>query len=188
TLYVLNMTSDSISVIDTTSLKEIKRLAASRSPWAAALTPDGSRMYITNTLSRLAKFREPPLSEVTVIDTETATVVDRSVVPQANLLQGIAWHPSGDFALFTLNRSKNLVPMTRLLQGWTITNGLGILWKDGRVDQVLLDEPGICFPDATGLAITPDGRLALVTSSGSDRVGVVDIQKLMAVVKAATDE
>ena len=85
-----------------------------------------------------------------MIDTETAMVADRIVVPQANLLQGIAWHPSGDFALFTLNRSKNLVPMTRLLQGWTITNGLGILWKDGRVDQVLLDEPGICFPDPDG--------------------------------------
>ncbi|MGO9111884.1 MAG: multiheme c-type cytochrome [Thermoguttaceae bacterium] len=188
TLYVLNMTSDSISVIDTSSLKEIKRLAASRSPWSAALTPDGSHMYITNNLSRLAKFREPPMSEVTVIDTETAMVEDRCVVPQANLLQGIAWHPSGDFALFTLNRSKNLVPMTRLLQGWTITNGLGILWKDGRVDQVLLDEPGICFPDPTGMAITPDGKLALVTSSGSNRVAVVDIQKLMVVVKAASEE
>ena len=78
--------------------------------------------------------------------------------------------------------------MMRLLQGWTITNGLGILWKDGRVDQVLLDEPGTCFPDPTGLAITPDGRLALVTSSGSNRVAVVDIQKLMAVVEAASDE
>jgi YVTN family beta-propeller protein len=188
TLYVLNMTADSISVLDTQSLKEVKRLAASRSPWAAALAPDGSRMYVTNNLSRLTKFREPPLSEVTVIDMETATVIDRNVVPQANLLEGIAWHPSGEFALFTLNRSKNLVPMTRLLQGWTITNGLGILWKDGRVDQVLLDEPGTSFPDPTGLAITPDGRLALVTSSGSDRVAVVDIQKLMAVVKGATDD
>ena len=141
-------------------------------------------MYVTNNLSRFSKFREPPLSEVTVIDMETATVVDRNVAPQANLLEGIAWCPSGDFALFTLNRSKNLVPMTRLLQGWTITNGIGILWKDGHVDQVLLDEPGICFPDPTGLAITPDGKLALVTSSGSDRVAVVDIEKLMAVVQA----
>ena len=88
TLYVLNMTADSISVIDTNSLKEVKRLAASRSPWAAALAPDGSRMYVTNNLSRLTKFREPPFSEVTVIDTETATVVDRNVVPQANLLGG----------------------------------------------------------------------------------------------------
>jgi YVTN family beta-propeller protein len=187
-LYVLNMTSDSISVIDTATWKETKRLAASRSPWSLALSPDGSRIYVTNNLSRFVKFRTPPMSEVTVIDTEAAMVENRVVVPQANLLQGIAWHPSGDFALFSLNRTKNLVPMTRLLQGWTITNGLGILWKDGRVDQVLLDEPGICFPDPTSLAITPDGLRALVTSSSSDCVAVVDLSKLMATIHAATDE
>ena len=62
-------------------------------------------------------------------------------MPESNLLLGVAWHPSGEFALATLNRTKNLVPMTRILQGWTITNGLAVLWRDGRVDQVLLDEP-----------------------------------------------
>ena len=44
TLYVLNTSSDDISVIDTASLQEVKRLAASRSPWALALSPDGSRI------------------------------------------------------------------------------------------------------------------------------------------------
>ncbi len=96
---------------------------------------------------------------------------------------GVAWHPSGEFALATLNRTKNLVPMTRLLQGWTITNGLGVLWRDGRVDQVLLDEPNLCFPDPADVAITPDGRLALVTSSGSDRVAVVDVAKLISMLE-----
>ena len=100
------------------------------------------------------------MSEVTVVDTETARVTDRLVVPGANLLQGVAWHPSGDFALVTLNRTKNLVPMTRLMQGWTITTGLGVIWKDGRIDQVLRHaarEPGqivaaqcrLNFPDQT---------------------------------------
>jgi cytochrome c peroxidase len=75
--------------------------------------------------------------------------------------------------------------MTRLLQGWTITNGLGIVWKDGNVDQVLLDEPGACFPDPADVAITPDGRFALVTSSGSNRVAVVDVPKLISMLEAA---
>jgi YVTN family beta-propeller protein len=143
---------------------------------------------VTNDLSRFVKFRTPPVSEVTVIDTRSAVVVDRAVAPETNLLQGIVWHPSGEFALFTLNRTKNLVPMTRLLQGWTITNGLGVLWKDGRVDQVLLDEPGTCFPDPADVAVTPDGRLALVTSSSTDRVAVVDVAKLLALLKSSSDE
>jgi YVTN family beta-propeller protein len=187
-LYVLNTLADNISVIDTRTLREIKRLATSRNPWSLALAPDGNRLLVTNTLSRFVKFRQTSLSEVTVIDTADDVVSDRLVLSGANLLQGIAWHPSGRFALTTLNRSKNLVPMTRLLQGWTITNGLGIVWADGRVDQVLLDEPTQCFPDPTDVAITPDGRLALVTSSGLDRVAVVDLKRLVAMLEGASAE
>ena len=73
--------------------------------------------------------------------------------------------------------------MTRLLQGWTITNGLAVIWRDGRVDQVLLDEPDMGFADATDVAFTPDGRYALVTSSGTDRVAVVDVAKLLSLIR-----
>ena len=185
-LYVLNTSADSILVIDTITLKEIKRLTASRSPWSLSRSPDGLLIYVTNNLSRFVNFRTPSKSEVTAIDTAGAVIQDRFVVPAANLLQGIDWHPSGKFALITLNRTKNLVPMTRLLQGWTITNGLGIVWKDGRVDQVLLDEPGMCFPDPADVAITPDGKLALVTSSGSNRIAVVDVPKLISMLQEAS--
>jgi YVTN family beta-propeller protein len=188
-LYVLNTSADNISVIDTTTLKELKRLSTSRGPWSLSRSPDDSLIYVTNNLSRFVKFRTPSVSEITVIDTSRAVVEDRIVIPAANLLQGVAWHPSGNFALITLNRTKNLVPMTRLLQGWTITNGLGIVWqdpKDGNVDQVLLDEPDMCFPDAADVAITPNGRLALVTSSGSNRIAVVDVPKLISMLETAS--
>ncbi len=94
---------------------------------------------------------ELPVSKcklVGVLDARTATVENRVVVPGANLLQGIQWHPGGEFALFTLNRTKNLVPMTRLLQGWTITNGIGVVWRDGTVDQMLLE---LVFPTRVGV-------------------------------------
>jgi YVTN family beta-propeller protein len=76
--------------------------------------------------------------------------------------------------------------MTRLLQGWTISNGLGILWRDGETDEVLLDEQNSGFADATDVAFTPDGHHALVTSAGTDRVAVVDVDKLLAIVRRAT--
>lgn len=66
---------------------------------------------------------------------------------------------------------------------WQFPGGLGF---DGRVDQVLLDEPNMCFPDPTDVAFTPDGRTALVTSSGSNRVAVVDVARLVAMLKAAS--
>jgi YVTN family beta-propeller protein len=185
-LFVLNAASEDISVFDPSSLRWLKNLAASRRPWAAALSPDGARIAVTHTLSRPVPFRTPSMAEVTMLDARRGIVEDRVVLPGANLLMGVAWHPSGDFVLTTLNRTKNLVPMTRLLQGWTITNGLGLVWQDGSVDQVLLDEPDVAFPDPTGLAITPDGRFALATSAGSDRVAVIDLAKLVSMLRQAT--
>ncbi|MHC4428969.1 MAG: beta-propeller fold lactonase family protein, partial [Planctomycetota bacterium] len=186
-LYVLNTAAESISVIDTATFEEVKRLSAGRNPWSLSRSPDGKRILVTNNLARFAEPRAPTASEVTVIDAELAVVEERVEVPQTNLLQGVSWHPDGELALITLNRTKNLVPMTRIVQGWTITNGLGIVWRDGRVDQVLLDEPNLCFPDAADVAFSPDGSLALVTSSGSDRVAVVDVGKLISMLERATD-
>ncbi len=187
-LFVLDTAADCICVLDVDSGKEIKRLTASRGPWSLEASPDGKRMLVTNNLSRFVDFRTPSLSEITVVDPEQMAVTERLVAPGANYLQGIAWHPSGDFAFCTLMRTKNLVPMTRVIQGWTITNGLGVIWKEGSVDQVLLDEPNSYFADPTGVAFTPDGQRALVTSSGTDRVAVIDVPKLIAMLKAATQE
>ncbi len=186
-LYVLNGASSDISVFDLPSFKKLKSLSAGRGPWSIALSPDGGKMLVTSSLARFA-YRAPLASEVTVIDARRSVVEDRRTVPGANLLLGVAWHPSGRFALATLNRTKTLVPMTRLLQGWTITNGLAILWADGRVDEVLLDEPNMGFADATAVAMTRDGNYALVTSSGTNRVAVVDIRKLMGLLDRATPE
>jgi YVTN family beta-propeller protein len=185
-LYVLNTSIDNISVFDLATLKEIKRLSASRSPWSLAQSPNGHSILVTHALSRFVPDRTPSMSEVTVIDAGRVIVEDRLVVPGANLLQGVAWHPSGEFALITLLRTKNLVPMTRINRGWTITNGLGIVWRDGTVDQVLLDQNDLYFPDPTDVCITPDGKYALVTSSSSDRVAIADLDKLIALLKAAT--
>lgn len=185
-IYVLNASSGNISVINAKTLKWEKDLTASRRPWSLALSPDGSSIAVTNALSRFVPFRTSSRSEVSIIDTSRGIVVDRPVLPGANLLMGVAWHPSGRFALVTMNRTKNLVPMTRLLQGWTITNGLGIVWRDGTVDQVLLDESDVCFPDPSDVAITPNGRYALVTSSGSNKVAVVNVAKLVADIRGAS--
>lgn len=187
-LYVLNSASDDIYVYNAVTLEWIKKLSAGRSPWSLALSPDGASIFVTNTLSHITGFRKELKSEVTVIETARAIVTDRVMVQGANLMMGIAWHPSGQYALATLNRTKNLVPMTRLLQGWTITNGLAVIWADGTVDQLLLDTPGMGFADATDIAFTPDGRYALATSSGTDRVAVIDCAKLVHLVKSTSKE
>jgi YVTN family beta-propeller protein len=187
-IYVLNTAQDSVSVIDTQAQKEVKRLVGGGGPWSLALHPNGKTMYATSVRPNPARFRDPPHSEITVIDAGRGLVTARWMVDDANMLQGIDFVPGADVALFTMMRTKNLVPITRLAQGWTITNGLGVVWPDGRVDQVLLDEPNDYFPDPTDVAVSPDGRFALVAGGGSDQVAVIDVPALLATITEATDQ
>jgi YVTN family beta-propeller protein len=186
-LYVANAGSHDISVVDIAAGREVKRLAAGRGAWDVCLSDDGGSVLVTNNLSHFVGFRETLRSEVTVIETASAKVADRVMVPDANLVQGVDVAPDGSLALITLIRTKNLVPMTRVIQGWVLTNGLGVLWPDGRVDQLLLDEPDNYFADPTDVAITPDGRFAFVTGGGVDEVAVVDIQKMRLLLEVAND-
>jgi YVTN family beta-propeller protein len=181
-LYVLNTSSNDISVFDVPSLKWVKNLSASNGPWSLAMSPDAQRILVTNIKAKFAPVRAPFESEITAIETGRGAVEERYVIPGANLVMGVAWHPSGKFAVATMNRTKSTVPMTRLMQGWTITNGLAVIWAGGRVDEVLLDETDMGFADATDVAFTPDGRYALVTSAGTDRIAVVDTSKLLALL------
>lgn len=187
-LFVLNTGDDAVSVVDLNTLTELKRLAAGRGPWALALHPTDPSLHITNVRPNPAPFREPHTSELTVVDTQRGIAIDRRNVADANMLMGIAYVPDPPVAIFTMMRTKNLVPITRLAQGWTITNGLGIAWPGGRVDQVLLDEPNRAFPDPTDVAVRPDGRYALVTSAGANELAVVDVAALLATVTTATDD
>jgi YVTN family beta-propeller protein len=186
-LYVANAGSADISVVDLEQGREVNRLSAARGAWGVSRSPDGGEIYVTNNLSHFVPFRTPSKSEVTVVDTTSSMVNNRVMIPEANLVQGVDQAPSGDFALVTLVRTKNLIPMTRVLQGWVMTNGIGVLWRDGRVDQLLLDEPDNYFADPTDVAITPDGRLAFVTGGGVNEVAVVDIQLMREVLETAND-
>jgi YVTN family beta-propeller protein len=186
-VYVLNAAGDSISVVDVEQEKEIKRLSAGIGPYSAALSPDGTTICVTNVRPQRVRFRDPHYSEITLISTRLGVVTNRPRVSDANLLQGIAFVPDSQIAFFTMARTKNLVPLTRLAQGWSITNGLGVLWPDGRVDQVLLDELDRAFPDPMDVTVSPDGRHALVTSGGCDEIAVVDVAALLATITSSSE-
>ncbi len=187
-LYVTNAGSYDVSVVDLNAGKEIKRLAASRGTWGIDRSPDGTKLFVTNNLPRYGDFRETSHSEVTVIDTKTSTVEKRHTVVHANLLQGVAVSPADDFTLFTLIRTKNLVPMTRNIQGWIMTNGFGILWDDGRIDQLLLDRHDDFFADPTDIVFSKDGQYAFISGGGVQEVAVLDIEKMKALLQKTPEE
>lgn len=187
-VYVANTADDTLAIVDVDQLTVSRKLVMGGGPWSLAFDSTGRYGYVTSIRPRPVPFRDPPKSEVTIVDAELGVVSARANVADANMLQGVAPVPGRHVALFTLMRTKNLVPITRIAQGWVITNGLGVLWPDGRVDQVLLDEPADSFPDPTDVAVTPDGRWALVTSGGANEVALVDVEKLLETIQGFTEQ
>ncbi|MBI5364717.1 MAG: beta-propeller fold lactonase family protein [Planctomycetes bacterium] len=187
-VFVVDTGEDAISVVDARSLTESRRLVAGRAPWSLALRADGRSLVATSLRPLSAPFRTEPRSELTEIALGANVARARPAVEGATMMMGIAAVPGRDVLLFTLTRPKNLVPITRLAQGWVETFGLGVLWPDGRVDQLLLDEPGRAFPDPEDVAVSPDGRFAVVSSGGADELALVDVERLLHTLESSSDE
>ena len=188
-LYVANTLGNDVSLLDLSTGQEIKRIHAGTFPEYIALSRDGRQVYVSNLLARAGPSDQPPVSELTVIDTRKQVVAERIVVPGVIQLRHIAEVPArmGGYLLIPFMRPKNLNPLVQIEQGWYLTHGMAIIRPSppragsggkSRVDEVLLDDMDQYFADGFGAASTPDGRWGLVTASGANAVSIVDTAKL----------
>jgi len=189
TLYVANTLGGDVSLIDISTGKEIKRLDAGRFPEYVALSHDGKQVLVSNILSRLHTYDQPPVSDLTAIDTQSQTVTERIAVPGVIELRHITEVPgtAGGYWLVPFLRPKNLNTLVQIPQGWYLTHGMAVVRsprarrageQKSRVTEVLLDDIDRSYADGFGTATTPDGRLALVTASGANVVSVIDTARL----------
>jgi len=189
-LYVVNSYTSDISVIDLRSGKERKRLTAGNNPTGIQISPDKSKLYVTSRRALLVPYGDPVVCELTVIDDNSKTIIDRKDMVSAYMLENIAFTPDGDLAMIPLIRPKNLVPSIQVERGFMMTNGFGIVEQkpDGRIIQLLLDEPNEYFADPFDIVITPDGKRAFISHSGVNRISVVNIDSLRALINESSDE
>ncbi len=188
-LYVANSIGNDVSLLDLISGAEIKRLASWRSPHNLTLSRDGRRVYVANLLGQPGSPNEPPVSELMVIDTAKQRVAERIEIPGVLELRHIAEAPGpkGGYLLVPFMRPKNLNPLVQVAQGWILTHGMAVVRVAGMpgnvqtkssVTQILLDDVDQYFAGTNGVAFTPDGRHALVTSSEADTVSAIDTARL----------
>ena len=189
-LYVANSISNDISVIELRSGTERKRLASWRSPHQVTLSRDGRFVYVANLLGHLGRPDQSPVSELVVIDTKSQSVAERIEIPGVLELRHIAESPAaqGGYLLIPFMRPKNLNPLVQVADGWIVTHGMAVVRPaiaagsasrtPSETTQVLLDDIDYYYAGANGVAFTPDGRRALVTSSEADVVSVIDTAKL----------
>ncbi len=191
--YVANFYSDSVSVIDTSTNTVVATVAVpsinsentqGSRPVAVAITPDGTRAYVT------ANYDDT----VSVIDTGTNTVVATVVV--GNSPYGVAITPDGtrayvvnsfDGTVSVIDTSTNTVVAT---VGGLASTPYGVaITPDGTVAYVtntgsntvsVIDTStntvvaGVGVGSSPyGVAITPDGTHAYVANVGSNTVSVI---------------
>jgi YVTN family beta-propeller protein len=185
--YVTNEGSNSVSVIDTSTNTVVATVGVGTRPFGVAVTPDGTRAYVTNNIVS---------GSVSVIDTSSRTVV-ATIGVGANPLQ-VAITPDGTRAYVTnigsnfvsvIDTSTNTVVAT-VPDGGTAPFGVAITPDgtrayvgdetsatvsviDTSTNTLVATVPCTCF-GAGGVAITPDGTRAYVTTFGNSAVQEID--------------
>lgn len=188
-LYVVNAFGSDVSVIDLSAKEERKRLTTGNNPTGTSLSPDGKFLYVTSRRVNIAPYGEPIVSELTIINDSTQRSVKKNI-ESAYLIENVTFAPEGDLALMTLIRPKNNIPSIQVEQGWIMTHGIGIVehGKEGKVVQLLLDEPNAYYPDPFDIVVTPDGKKAFVSNSGVDCISVISMDSIRSILANSSPE
>lgn len=189
-LYAVNSYASSLSVIDLASGAEVKRLNAGNNPTGAQLSPDGNELYVTARRAIVTAYGEPVITELTIVDDNNKRLKNFLGIQSAYMMENVAFTPSGDLAFISLIRPKNNVPTLQVEKGWMMTHGFAVVERkeNGRIIQLLIDEPNAYYSDPFDVVISPDGRKAFISSSGVNCISVVDIDSVRKLIAESTPE
>ena len=191
-LFVANRISNDVAVLDAQTGAEKKRLLSGRGSSYLAISPDGSRIYATHIYPNPPRVRTEldnrtaPESEITVIDTARAVVVDRMPLDRIAGVFHLAVSSDGRLGAVAEYHPKNLVPLAHLEHGAAFAYTLTIFGADvGKASvEIPLDELERYAARPFGVAIAPDKSRIYVSCGGSEMVTVIDAPRLLRYVHA----
>jgi YVTN family beta-propeller protein len=189
-LFIANRISSDVAVLDAHTGAEEKRLAAGRGASYITPSPDGSRLYVTHVYpnpthaSTAGGNRVPPKSEITVIDTARAVVVDRLPLDRIAHAFHIAFSPDGRLGVAAALHPKNLVPLAHMEHGGAFADTITLFGADvGKPVELPLDELERYSVRPFGVAISPDKSRIYITCEGSEIVTVLDVARALAFIR-----
>jgi len=189
-LYAVNTYSSNVSVIDLESGEEQKRLDVGNNPTGIQLSPEKKLLFVTSRRANISPYGEPVRTEMTLINDSTARNFGFRTLESAHMAENVAFTPTGDLAIVTLMRPKNLVPSIQVERGFMMNHGIGIFEQkeNGRIIQLMLDEPNAYYADPFDVIITADGKKAFVSHAGVDCISVLDMDSIRALISTSTPE
>lgn len=190
-LFVANRITNDIAVLDAKTGAEEKRLSGGRGTSYITPSPDGTRLYVTHVYPNAALQtteggnRLAPESEIAVIDTARAVIIDRIPLHRIAGVFHVAISNDGRLGAAATVHPKNLVPLAHVEHGWALGNSLTLFGADvGKPVEVPLDELERYATQPFGVAISPDKSRIYVTHGGSEIVTVIDVPRMLQFVHA----
>lgn len=189
-LYAANNGNNTLTLVDLTSDQSAEYVETGNSPLAVALAKDDSIIAVTNMLTQFAPAQQLPVSELTIINAKNGRIIARSLLPSANLSEGVVISSDNTFALSAIVQFRNLLPITQVARGALMTSAIVITELTGEIHstQLPLDEVNAFFADPAGIALSADDRLAFVAHGGANIVSVIDVAALRRVIKQTPAE
>ncbi|HID24413.1 MAG TPA: c-type cytochrome [Planctomycetaceae bacterium] len=179
-LYVCNQDDHTVSVVDLSQSppKEIKRIPARREPYCVAVTPDESRVVVTNLLP-VGVPSDPTLaSEVTIIDAKALKLAAHVKLPPGSTAAfGLCLSPDGKWAYVVHGLARFNLPITQLERGWVNTYALSVIDVPAarRYVTVLLDDLSQGAANPHSIVCSADGKRLWISHAGVHEVSVVEI-------------
>jgi YVTN family beta-propeller protein len=186
-LYVSSLQNGTLSVIEIATNTTVATILNLDDPFGVAVTPDGKRLYVGNTLGNMS-----------VIDTGTNTVVATVNLSGA---QAVAAAPDGKHVYATLGNTVSVIATATNTVVATVTVGdspLGLAVSpdgtalyaacfgsknvfqiDTKTNTVITNvEVGV---QPLGVVVSPDGKLVYVASNGGGQVDASNVAVLQTV-------
>lgn len=191
TLYVCNMFSHDISVIDVATEKVKDVIEVVREPYAMDITPDGRTLVVGNSLPDDRSTDTLFVScKISIIDLVTRTVDTIRLTRGSHSVFGLTVEPSGRYAFATHLIGKfNLIGST-VEKGWLHTNNLAMIDLEKRkfVNDVCLDLSMVGMSNPWGVKCTPDGEYMVVMHAGANEMSIIKLKDLIDTALARTAE
>ena len=182
-LLFCNRFDDDVSVINLTTLKELRRIPVRREPIAADITKNGKYLLVANHLQSGPANMERVAAVISVVDIELGKVVKEVSLPNGSgVLNDVRVSPDGEYAAVTHLVASFNRAASRVQLGWMNANALTVIDTDQMevIGTILLDQPNSGAANPWGLAWSSDGSSLLVTQAGTQEVSIIDFPQLVA--------
>jgi YVTN family beta-propeller protein len=181
TLFVCNRFTNDLAAFNLADAQQVKRIPVTREPFAAAIAPDGTRLFVANLLPVGPANTGYIAAVVDVVDVSTVDRIASIALPNGSTgVHGICVSPDGRFAYVTHVLARYPLPTTQLDRGWMNTNAVSVIdvHAAALVNTFLLDDVDLGAANPWGIACSGDGKWLCVAHAGTGELSVIDREQL----------